>query len=322
MGIRWDARRTLMNWQRPFLLYLESLLLPTNDGEIYTVKNPWILTRKSGTLRFSDGFNIYFTEETKSDVMMIAAFALRHCVHFRNATSSMEQDREYWILDPSTRTFRTPTGITFRWTYFDPTNFAETYLYDIHFVDFDLRGKTIIEAGAFVGDTALYYASRGAHVYSFEADPDIYAQLLDNLSLNPELAPRIVPTHAALGADGLVEFPAEAHGRGSLYTLSHKRIRVKSMSIKSILETFKIKNPFLLHLDIKGSEFKVIEEEEISAFSRIRIEYTCNSSMGMIGRRQSLLEKLREYGFKHIRIFKHNWGKYDLENHGTIEASK
>jgi hypothetical protein len=94
------------------------------------------------------------------------------------------------------------------------------------------------------------------------------------------------------------------------------------MFIKSILETFKIKNPFLLHLDIKGSEFKVIEEEEISAFSRIRIEYTCNSSMGMIGRRQSLLDKLREYGFKHIRIFKHNWVKYDLENQGTIGASK
>jgi len=310
-----------MNWWRPFFVYLQSRILSTGEGEIYTIKNPWVLMRKSGTLRFSDGFNIHFTKETKSDVMMMAAFALWQDVHFRTL-QAQGVEREYWILDPHTRTIRTPSGITFRWTYFNPTIFAETYLYDVHFVDFDLTGKTIVEAGANVGDTALYFASKGARVYSFEPDPDVYVQLLDNLSLNPELAKLIVPTQAALGTDGLVKFPAKVYGRGSIFLPSGEHRVVKSMSIKTILEKFKLENPFLLHLDIKGSEFTVIDQDEISAFSRVRIEYTCDLPPGTIRDPQLLIDRLKGYGFTHIRVFKHSCGRYDLKLHGTIEARK
>ena len=57
---------------------------------------------------------------------------------------------------------------------FDPLIFSETFLADIHFSNFDLKNKIVIQAGGFIGDTALYYSSRGAKVFSFEPDINSY----------------------------------------------------------------------------------------------------------------------------------------------------
>ncbi|MCW1297630.1 MAG: hypothetical protein QW061_03145 [Candidatus Rehaiarchaeum fermentans] len=40
----------------------------------------------------------------------------------------------------------------------------------------------------------------------------------------------------------------------------------------------------------------------------------------MIGTRDELIDKLKEYGFRKIRVYKPN--EYDLHYHGTIEARK
>jgi len=99
-----------------------------------------------------------------------------------------------------------------------------------------------------------------------------------------------------------------------------KTIRVRSVSIKTILEEFSIHDPFLLDLDIKGKEFEVINDEAISRFKMVRIEYTTSINGKKIGDRQELINKLKEYGFNKIRIFKHNENPFDLIDHGTIEA--
>jgi hypothetical protein len=52
----------------------------------------------------------------------------------------------------------------------------------------------------------------------------------------------------------------------------------------------------------------------------VRIEYTTSINGKKIGDRQELINKLKEYGFNKIRIFKHNENPFDLIDHGTIEA--
>jgi len=52
------------------------------------------------------------------------------------------------------------------------------------------------------------------------------------------------------------------------------------------------------------------------------LEYSTSIDDKKIGERQQLIEKLKEYGFNKIRIFKHNELRYDLTDHGTIEATK
>ena len=129
----------------------------------------------------------------------------------------------------------------------------------------------------------------------------------------------------AIGNDGEIDFPIEASGSGgsSAYYLENKKtIKVKSLSISSILKEFSLENPFLLDLDIKGKEFEVINDENIQKFEMVRIEYSTHIGDKLIGSRDDIIKKLREYGFNKIRIFKHNEGVYDLTIHGTIEARK
>ncbi|MEM0243597.1 MAG: hypothetical protein QXT34_04125 [Candidatus Aenigmatarchaeota archaeon] len=85
--------------------------------------------------------------------------------------------------------------------------------------------------------------------------------------------------------------------------------------LESILKEFNISEPYLLDLDIKGKKFDVINDDAISKFKIVRIEYTTNIGGTMIGTRD-------EYGFRKIRVYKHNELAYDLHYHGTIEARK
>ena len=94
---------------------------------------------------------------------------------------------------------------------------AETYLYDIHSSGGDLRGKTVIDVGANVGDTALYFAERGAEVVAYEPDPANFRWLLANLDLNPTLRSRIHPFPFAVGVEGEVEFHGGLGGGSGMY---------------------------------------------------------------------------------------------------------
>ena len=217
----------------------------------------------------------------------------------------------------------TPNDIKFSISSFDELIFSETFLYDIHFSDYDLDGKVVIQAGGFTGDTALYYANRGARVYSFEPDPNSYRIALENLKLNPKLAKRITFVNYAIGKDAIIKFPVnpENSGGSSVFSIKgFKTVNVRSVSIATLLKEFKIKSPYLLDLDIKGNEFYVINENILSKFKIIRIEYSTKINNKLIVKRDDILVKLRRHGFKVIRIYKHNCGSYDLIEHGTIEA--
>ena len=145
------------------------------------------------------------------------------------------------------------------------------------------------------------------------------------MKLNPKLNKKIVFQNLAIDKDGIIEFPVNNDGSGgsSIYDIDkNKIVKIRSVSIKTILNEFKIKNPFLLDLDIKGSEFNVINEKALSKFKIIRIEYSTKIGNKKIGSRSYIIKKLKQYGFSNIRIYKHNYGIYDLSEHGTIEAKK
>ena len=201
---------------------------------------------------------------------------------------------------------------------------SETFLHEIHYSG-NVEGKIIVQAGGFTGDTALYFASEGARVYSFEPDIRSYKIGLKNINLNPNLADNIVFENYAIGEDGIVDFPYREFGKGdnSLYGNSFDPLaKIHSMSIKTLLEKYAIHSPYLLDLDIKGSEFRVIEDSAIQKFKKVRIEYSPYLFKDTNTNLNYLKRKLMDYGFDHIRVFKHNDGRYDLMNHGTLEAQK
>lgn len=145
--------------------------------------------------------------------------------------------------------------------------------------------------------------------------------------MNPKLSESIILKNYAIGKDEEVLFPLNYTGSSSsLYNADtdiKRSIKVRSVSISTILRDFDISDPYLLDLDIKGSEFDVVEDTSIALFQRIRIEYSpylLNSPGKSL---EYLISRLREYGFNKIRIYKHNdRDRFDLLDHGTLEAER
>ena len=239
------------------------------------------LLRKNGSLILLNNFRLNFNKSNENDIKSLFAFGLIYGVKFSD-------EQGYWHYKDNIIT--TPNGIKFNLKNFNPLIFSETFLSDIHFSDFDLKDKIVIQAGGFIGDTALYYASRGARIYSFEPEINSYNLALENIKLNPELAKNIVMKNYALGNDGEIDFlvdPNVSGGSSAYYSGNQKAIKVKSSSISNILKEFSIEKPFLLDIDIKGKEFEVINDKSIQEFEIVRIEYSTYFGNKIIGNRVS-----------------------------------
>ncbi|MGD1099805.1 MAG: FkbM family methyltransferase [Thermoplasmata archaeon] len=224
-----------------------------------------------------------------------------------------------WGLDPRDRIITTPTGIRFHLPSADGVILAETYLYDIHYAG-DLRGKTVIDVGANVGDTALYFAEQGAEVFAYEPDPTNFEGLRANLDLNPTLRPHIHPFPYAAGADGEVEFHVGLRGGSSMYETGGTVRRVKAVSLETILGGRD--RVHLLKADCKGAEHELARQPAIGRFDHVAIEYYWIAPGLSAGETPltALLARLRKQGFGRWRVFKHNAASTPLSQHGMLAA--
>jgi FkbM family methyltransferase len=291
------------------------------DGTKNYITNPMVLFKTEGIIKLKDGQLFSFNKYNKTDIINLVIFILKNGIIFNL------NNKYSWKFYPLKGIIKTPDGIKLSIKGFEPIIISETFLNDIHFVDFDLRGKIIIDAGGFTGDTALYYANKGAKVYSFEPDANSYEIAKYNLCLNPSLYANITFKNYALGKDGEIDFPInikESSGGSSIYSnnnTKHMR-KIDSLSLNSVIKKFKIINPYLLHLDVKGCEFDLIKNSSISNFKRVRIEYSSYLLKGKNKNPEYLIKMLKKYNFTNIRVYKHNCLRYDLSYHGTIDAVK
>jgi FkbM family methyltransferase len=208
---------------------------------------------------------------------------------------------------------------------------AETWLYEIHFFGFDLSGWFVLDVGAFVGDTALYYARRGAFVVAVEPVPGNFELMLRNLELNPDLKSRILPINAAVsGEDGFVELSCEApvDGGASVYGPGRLKFKVKSVRLSTLLReiermgvdlnSFKVR---ALKMNCKGCEYDVIGEvDALKLFDAIKIEY----SGYLRGRTyRELKEALERLGYR-CRVWAHNEEalRIGLDKHGMLTCTR
>lgn len=287
----------------------------TIEGDSYRIENPLVLFKKGGVIRLSDNYEIPFNSENKDSIIQMVSFILSAGIHFG-------EKKYQWKFDKKSDIIETHQGIKFK-----INNIAlldETFLFESHFSGFDVRDKVVVTGGAYIGDTPLYYSYYGAKVYAFEPSPASFKLATENILLNEKLNGNIALINFAIGRDEQVQFPNDTDSSASsLYDLSGKNtVVVRSVSISTILREFELTEPYLLDLDIKGSEFTLIEDTSISNFKKVRIEY----SPFLLGKQNYnldyLIEKLKSYGFSKFRIYKHYPLRFDLINHGTIYCEK
>ncbi|GGP19001.1 hypothetical protein GCM10007981_00920 [Thermocladium modestius] len=213
----------------------------------------------------------------------------------------------------------------------DWTVLLETWLYDIHFLDFNLNRWFILDIGAYIGDTALYYASKGAFVVAVEPAPKHFELMLKNIGLNPEFKTKILPINVAIAnSDGYVDIAVDGDyldGGVSIYKDGASRIRVKAVTLKSLLNNikemgvnigeFKTK---VLKMDCKGCEWDVVNNEldSLKSFDIIKIEYSGYLRNYTV---DQLINKLKYINFTCMR-YAHNEQaiKIGLDRHGMIHC--
>ena len=165
------------------------------------------------------------------------------------------------------------------------------YFFD-YYDDFDINydGKVIIDIGSHAGDSALFFASKGAVIYGFEPVKELYNLSLKNIKLNLELSPNINIFNLGVSyKKGKIKI--DSMDSVSSYINERSQYDVEILDINDIINKF---HPNLLKMDCEGCEFSIILNSDLSKFDEIIFEQHAK----MVGKDFELLEKrLKEQGF-------------------------
>lgn len=155
----------------------------------------------------------------------------------------------------------------------------ENFIKD-QYKSFDVKDKIVIDIGAAVGDSAIYFALHDAkHVYAFEPYSSSYKKLKQNVILN-KLQKKITVINQALAAKpGTMRIAIKEAMGGSKLEESKDGKIIKITTLSEIVERFKIKEA-VLKLDAEGAEYDIImnsiwtsEVEALLRFKEIMLEY-------------------------------------------------
>lgn len=128
----------------------------------------------------------------------------------------------------------------------------------------DVNGKVVVDVGAYVGDSAIYFALRGARkVIAIEPHPIAYTEMIENIKLN-SFENVIIPVNAGL---------ASRSGN-----LTIENIIIPMITLGDILHKYNVPKGSILKMDCYGCEYDVIlnSYEHLRIFEEIIIRYYSN----------------------------------------------
>ena len=155
----------------------------------------------------------------------------------------------------------------------------------------DPKGSVVIDIGANIGDSAIYFALNGAEkIIALEPYPYSYNLAQENIKIN-NFNDKVELLNAGYGKDSsIIVNQEEISGVGSNLISAEKGKSIPIISLKTLVNRYNIKDG-VLKMDCEGCEYNLINEDEevLKRFSRIQIEY----HYGL----QTLVNKLESCGF-------------------------
>lgn len=142
------------------------------------------------------------------------------------------------------------------------------------------EGDSLIDIGANVGDTAIYFANKGYNVIAFEPLPHIYEIAMKNISLNPSVKERIIFVNKAVSCQNgriTINFNENDTAGASEYTIANQQVAVETITINNIIKEYDIQ-PNILKIDCEGCEANIIKHSDLSMFKQIIMEYHTNNT--------------------------------------------
>lgn len=130
----------------------------------------------------------------------------------------------------------------------------------------DLFNKTVIDAGSYIGDTAVYFVANGAtQVIGLEPYGENLELAMENVEQLNKMGKRITLLQAALSTkDGEADFrvfESEPNGnRIASYSKNHgTTIKTRTMTVETIMREFGLERVNILKMNCEGVEYDVIE---------------------------------------------------------------
>ncbi|MEM3192192.1 MAG: FkbM family methyltransferase, partial [Candidatus Parvarchaeota archaeon] len=138
-------------------------------------------------------------------------------------------------------------------------------------------GRDVLDIRASIGDSAIYFALRGAkHVYAFEVLPSTYRIAVANVR-NNGLEDRITVFNAGLGRQRTIYLPEDYYSDGgfSLKQGVEGNLPVQIKSLNQVVEELNIDSA-VMKIDCEGCEYDVFDlesSEALNVFTHIIGEY-------------------------------------------------
>ena len=158
----------------------------------------------------------------------------------------------------------------------------------------DVKGKTVVDVGANIGDTAVYFSKvkHAKQVIAFEPYPYTYKMAVENIKINK--VKNVVLLNEGVGKqnDFMIIDASFESDSGSALKNFKKGKKVKINSLESIVRKYKIENA-VLKMDCEGCEYDIIlnsSSNVLRKFDQMIIEthYGC----------EKIEDKLKNSGFE------------------------
>ena len=139
-----------------------------------------------------------------------------------------------------------------------------------------VRDKIVIDIGGNVGDSAIYFALKGAKkVISFELSPRNYEIAKKNISQNKLDDKIIFNLQAASEKTGTLKINPNIYGNQAQFEHQENGISIPTISLDDITKKF-LTGSAILKVDCEGCEYGVLNNTPnsvLKCFSHIQIEY-------------------------------------------------
>lgn len=137
----------------------------------------------------------------------------------------------------------------------------------------DVRGRVVIDVGASIGDSAIYFAIRGAErVYAFEPDPIAYDYAVSNVNDNG-FSGLVAPIKLGLGAEG-PSFRVRGTRESSSGEPRPSQRTLWFTSLDEIVANYGVHDG-VLKMDCEGQEYLALaaSPNALRHFQMIQVEY-------------------------------------------------
>ncbi len=183
---------------------------------------------------------------------------------------------------------------------YDPQTFGVEIFLEQPYSCVNAKGKTVVDIGAFIGDSALYFlmVQKADIVYAFEPFPYSYEIARKNVELNK--AENILLFNEAVGAEEseITLNPQLRSDAGSVLA-SAPGIPVRIRSLESIVNDFGIQNA-IMKVDCEGCEYEIfrrVNRRTMEAFDEIVLEYHRGCD--------DLAHRLEDFGYTVALLYDH-----------------